>query len=139
MRIAVDSKRQGFEATGKVKPVMAWVDTPDGRRKSKTEQERDEATGMPLWEVQVAYDEVVFGEEEEVHAWVRVGGVDRPNPQRHSPVVFKFLDVEVRLNRNTNSLTQSWVAGEVEKMTEAKPANTAAPRSGADAAKSEAA
>lgn len=132
MRIAVDSKRQGFEATGKAKPVMAWVDTPEGRRKSKTEQERDEDTGMLLWEVQVAYDAMVFGEEEEVHAWVRVGAVDKPNPARHSAITFKFLDVEVRLNRNTNTLSESWVASEVEKMTEAKPA-VGAPKTSDDA------
>lgn len=137
MRIAVDSKRQGFEATGKVQPDMAWVETPEGRRKSKTEQERDPETGMLWWWLQVAYDAILFGQEEEVHAWVRVGAVDKPNPARHSPITFKFLDVEVRLNRKTNTLSESWVAAEVEKMTEAKPA-VSGPKTG-DEAKAQAA
>jgi hypothetical protein len=65
----VDSMRQPFTATGIVDAVMEWEETPEGKRRpSKDKQARNEATGMPLWAVEVLYVQTSFGRRSTVTA-----------------------------------------------------------------------
>lgn len=124
MRYAIDSKRQELKATGIVNPAMQWEDQPDGKRRpSKTVQDRNENTGMPLWEVEISYRATAFGRESTTNATVLVGAVDRPAPQEYTAITFKFLDAEVRTNK-TGGLVERWYAEEIDRMTAAKSATT---------------
>lgn len=125
MRIAVDSKTQGVEATGKSKAVREWIDGPTGRTRSD-EQARDPETGMWLWDLEIEYDEINFGEEETAHAWVQVGHEEKPQPKKHSPITFKGLTVDVRLNRKSGQLTQRWNAEAIDRMASASSTAPAA-------------
>lgn len=120
MQYAVDSQRQAMKATGIVNPAMAWEDGPNGRRPSKTVQDRDEDTGMPLWEVEVSYRQSAWGRESTVTAMVSVGSPERPAPQDDSRISFKVLTVEVRTNKG-GGVGERWSAEAIDQMTAMKP------------------
>lgn len=96
---AVDSIRQPMTATAIVEPVMEWDEFPDGRRRPSDRQARSDATGMPLWAVEVLYTHTTFGRESTVTAKVTVGSLEQPTPARLSPIGFVGLRVEIRLNK----------------------------------------
>jgi hypothetical protein len=127
MQYAVDSQRQAMKATGIVNPAMAWEDGPNGRRPSKTVQDRDENTGMPLWEVEVSYRQTAWGRESTTTAMVKVGAPERPAPQDDSRITFKVLSVEVRTNKG-GGVGEHWSAEYIDQMTALK---AAAPKSAA--------
>ena len=77
---AIDSVRQAMVATGIVQPVFEWIETPEGRRRPSEVQDRDEDTGMPLWQVEVSYRTESFGRETTVNAMVTVGAPEQPTP-----------------------------------------------------------
>lgn len=121
---AIDSERQAMLATGIVEPVMQWEETPDGRRRPSQLQDRDEATGMPLWGFEVSYRTESFGRESTVTAKVTVGAAERPEPATFTPVTFEVLRVEVRTNK-ANGFSERWSAEAVKAYT---PANQAEPK-----------
>ncbi len=69
---AVDSSKQPMIATGVVGIVQEWEDR-DGARRPSDRQARDEGTGMPLWNVEVLYQQVSYGRVASVTAMVAVG------------------------------------------------------------------
>lgn len=107
---AIDSIRQVFTATGIVEAVMEWEETADGKRRpSKTKQARNEATGMPLWGVEVLYVSEAFGRKSTVAAKVEVGHEAEPKPAPMSPIGFAGLRVEVRTNK-AGGFVEYWSA-----------------------------
>lgn len=106
---AVDSTRQPMTATGIVEPVMEWDETPDGRRRPSERQARNEATGMPLWGVEVLYTQTSFGRESTVTAKVTVGAQEQPSPTRLAPIGFVGLRVEIRANK-AGGFVEVWAA-----------------------------
>jgi hypothetical protein len=106
---AVDSIRQLMIATAIVEPVMEWDETPDGRRRPSERQARNEATGMPLWAVEVLYTQTSFGRESTVTAKVTVGAEEQPSPIRLAPIGFVGLRVEIRTNK-AGGFVEVWAA-----------------------------
>jgi hypothetical protein len=106
---AVDSIRQLMIATAIVEPVMEWDETPDGRRRPSERQARNEATGMPLWAVEVLYTQTSFGRESTVTAKVTVGAEEQPSPIRLAPIGFVGLRVEIRANK-AGGFVEVWAA-----------------------------
>ncbi len=106
---AVDSKKQLMIATGVVGIVQEWAVLPDGSRRPSETQARDEATGFPLWNVEVLYQQTSFGRVSSTTAMVSVGAADQPLVPTLSPVQFDGLRVEVRLTK-AKALVESWVA-----------------------------
>jgi hypothetical protein len=106
---AVDSTRQPMTATGIVEPVMEWEETPEGRRRPSEKQARNEATGMPLWAVEVLYIQTSFGRRSTVTAKVTVDAVEEPKPAPLTPVGFNGLRAEVRTNQ-AGGFVEYWTA-----------------------------
>ena len=107
---AVDSGRQPMVATGIVDAVREWEDRPDGGgRRVSDRQARDEATGFPLWGVEVLYPQTAFGRTSTVTAKVTVPALDQPSPGELVPVGFTGLRVEVRPNK-AGGFSESWSA-----------------------------
>lgn len=104
--IPVDSDRLGAIAAGHVEPVFPWVEGPDGKRRPGTDQERDEATGLPLWTVHV----MIAGGDRPELAQVRVPSKDCPAPTPLAPIGFERLVVNVRVNRASGALGSYWSA-----------------------------
>lgn len=105
---AIDSKRQGMRCTGVVNPVFDWVEGDAGKRKQSTEQARDKETGMPLWEVEVLYQQVSYGRVSNTTGIVRCGSPVQPVVAEFAPVEFLGLVAEVRVKNG--SLIEYWSA-----------------------------
>ncbi len=105
---AVESSRQTMIATGVVGIVQEWEERDGGRRPSDR-QARDEATGMPLWNVEVLYQQASYGRVSSVTAMVAVGSVEEPKVSPLAPVGFEGLRVEVRVNK-AKALVEAWAA-----------------------------
>jgi hypothetical protein len=114
----VESKRQPMTATGIVNPVMEWDEMPDGKRRPSDRPARDEATGMPLFEVEVFYTHASFGREYTVTANVRVGSPEKPSPPPLSQVSFTGLNVRVQINKNTGGFSENWTAEAIAESSE---------------------
>jgi len=127
---AVDSKRQKMVTTGIVNEVKEWEER-DGRRRPSETQSRDEATGMPLWQVEVVYRQTSFGRESMTTGVVEVGCPHRPVVAEFAPVEFVDLGVEVRVNK-AGALTEMWRADRL--VDEGKPAAAPSGQSGQKAA-----
>lgn len=124
---AIDSKRQPMTATGIVEPVFEWEEMPDGRRRPSETQARNEATGMPLWQVEVLYTQVVFGRRSTATAMVTVDAEEEPKPRDLSPIGFVGLRAEVRVNK-AGGITEYWNAESVLLPSSAnKPTGTGNP------------
>ena len=121
---AVDSIRQPMTATGIVEEVHEWEETPDGRRRPSETQARNEATGMPMWAVEVLYIQSSFGRKSTVTAKVTVHSKDEPKPSPLTPIGFAGLRVETRVNK-AGGFIEAWVA---ENLVEA-PKSAARPNS----------
>ena len=106
---AVDSVRQPMTATGIVEPVVEWEDRPEGGRRPSERQARDQATGMPLWGVEVLYVQSSFGRRVTATAKVTVGQLEEPAPAPLTPIGFTNLRAEVRGNR-AGGFTEYWTA-----------------------------
>ncbi|WP_432509332.1 hypothetical protein [Kineococcus auxinigenes] len=106
---AVDSSKQPMIATGVVGVVPVWVERPDGGRRPTDEQARDEDTGMPLWTVEVMYQQTSFNRVSSVTAMVTVPSVQEPKPAMLTPVTFEGLRVDVRLTK-AKQLVEAWSA-----------------------------
>ncbi|WP_330476031.1 hypothetical protein [Terrabacter sp. C0L_2] len=105
---AVDSKRAGLRSTGIVNEVREWEER-DGKRRPSEMQARDEATGMPLWQVEVVYKQTTFGRESMTTGVVELGCPHRPVLAEFAPVEFVDLTVEVRVNK-AGGLSEMWRA-----------------------------
>lgn len=109
----VDSSKQPMVATGVVDAKFDWVETAGGGRAQSDVQSRDEATGMPVWGVEVMYQQVQYGRTSSVIASITLPAYDRPNVSALGPVGFENLRVEVRVNKNTGGLVEYWSADSV--------------------------
>jgi len=106
---AVESTRQAMTATGIVDPVMEWVEGADGKRRPSDTQARNEATGMPLWGVEMLYIQTSFGRRSTVTAMVTVDSPEEPKPAPMTPIGFNGLRVEVRVSK-AGGLVETWSA-----------------------------
>ena len=130
---AVDSIRQPMIATAIVEPLMEWEETPDGRRRPSERQARYEATGMPLWAVEVLYTQTSFGRESTVTAKVSVGAMEQPAPLRLSPIGFVGLRVEARANK-AGGFVENWSAEALMETTRSNGKPSSVPSGGASSA-----
>jgi hypothetical protein len=110
---AVDPTRTVLVGTGNVDAVMEWEAGADGGRRPSSTQARDEGTGMPLWGVEVLVPQVTWGRSSMVTARVTVGAPARPALAQFAPLGFRGLVVEVRVNRTSGALVESWRAEEL--------------------------
>jgi hypothetical protein len=117
---AVESMRQAMTATGIVAPVFEWVDKPEGGRRQSDTQARNEATGMPLWEVEVLHIQSSFGRLSTATAKVVVDAPEEPHPAPLTPIGFTGLRVEVRINR-AGGWSEYWSADSVLEPAKAGP------------------
>lgn len=106
---AVDSSKQSMVATGVVGIVQEWAVLPDGSRRPSEAQARDEDTGMPLWNVEVLYQQVSYGRVSSVTAMVALGSLEQPVVPSLGLVTFEGLRVEVRVNK-AKALVEAWAA-----------------------------
>ncbi len=116
---AVESQRQPMTATGIVEPVFEWEERPDGSRRPSKLQARSLETGMPLWAVEVIYEQVSFGRVSHVTAKVTVGAEVQPAPARMSPILFTGLRVEVRINK-AGGFVEVWFAEALPDVSKSK-------------------
>jgi hypothetical protein len=113
---AVDSPRQPMLSTGISNPAMEWGQNGEKRFKTDT-QERNPNTGMPIWEVEVMYTGVNFGQECTITANVTVGAAEKPQPSPLTPITFTGLRVSVYKNK-AGGLTENWSAEAIADMTD---------------------
>ncbi|WP_380169514.1 hypothetical protein [Jannaschia sp. R86511] len=106
----VDSSKQPMVATGVVDAKFDWVETAGGGRAQSEVQTRDGDTGMPVWGVEVMYQQVQYGRTSSVIASITVPAYDRPDVTALGPITFEGLKVEVRINKNTGGLVEYWSA-----------------------------
>ena len=125
----VDSKRSGHRSTGIVNEVREWEER-DGKRRPSEVQARDEATGMPLWQVEVVYRQTTFGRESMTTGVVELGCPHRPVLAEFAPVEFVDLTVEVRVNK-AGGLSEMWRADRL--VDEGKPAGQSSGQSSGSA------
>jgi hypothetical protein len=114
---AIDSKRQKMRSTGIVEEVFEWVER-DGKRRPSDVQARDEDSGMPLWSVEVIYQQATWGRAATVTSKVTVEMPQRPVLGEFEPVEFVDLRAEVRVNQ-AGGLVESWTA---DRIADGKPA-----------------
>jgi hypothetical protein len=114
---AIDSKRQAMRSTGIVEEVFEWVER-DGKRRPSEVQARDEESGMPLWSVEVIYQQQTWGRVSSVTNRVVVGMPHRPVLGEFDPVEFVELRAEVRVTQ-AGGLAESWTA---DRVLDGKPA-----------------
>ena len=107
---AVDSSKQPMVATGVVDARFDWVEAPGGGRRPSEQQARDEATGMPLWGVEVMYQQTAYGRVNSVVAAVQVQALDQPDVTALGPIAFDGLRVEVRVIKASGVLVENWSA-----------------------------
>ena len=117
---AIDTKRQAMRSTGIVEEVFEWVER-DGKRRPSEVQARDEDSGMPLWSVEVIYQQQTWGRVSSVTNRVSVGMPQRPVLGEFEPVEFVDLRAEVRVNQ-AGGLVESWTAN---RIADGKPATQA--------------
>ncbi|MCX6459159.1 MAG: hypothetical protein NTZ03_02500 [Actinobacteria bacterium] len=120
---AVESNKQPMIATGIVEEIKEWEDKPGGGRRPSDRQARDEATGMPLWGVEVLYQQSAFGRISAVTAKVEIGAQDLPHVAPLTPVTFINLSVDVRANK-TGNLIENWRADSLVDSTSKVSAGT---------------
>ena len=106
----VDSSKQPMVATGVVSAVPEWVERPEGGRRPSDVQARHEDTGMPLWAVEVMYQQTAYGRVNSVVAAVQVQSVEQPNVTALGPIAFDELRVEVRVIKTSGVLVENWTA-----------------------------
>ncbi len=106
----VDSSKQPMVATGVVSVEPEWQEKPGGGRRPKDVQARHEDTGMPLWGVEVMYQQVTYGRVSSVVASVTVQSVEQPNVTALGPIGFDGLRVEVRVIKASGVLVENWTA-----------------------------
>jgi hypothetical protein len=123
---AIDSKRQKMRSTALVEEVFEWVER-DGKRRPSEVQARDEDSGMPLWSVEVIYQQQTWGRVSSVTNRVVVGMPQRPVLGEFEPVEFVDLRCEVRVTK-AGGLSESWTA---DRIADGKPtAQPSGPGSG---------
>lgn len=108
---AIDSKRQAMRSTGIVEEVFEWVER-DGKRRPSDVQARDEESGMPLWSVEVIYQQQTWGRISSVTNRVVVGMPHRPVLAEFEPIEFVDLRAEVRVTQ-AGGLAESWTADRI--------------------------
>jgi hypothetical protein len=109
---AVDSSKQPMIGTGVVEARPEWEEKPGGGRRPSDRQARDERTGMPLWGVEVMYQQTAYGRVSSVVGSVTVGALDQPQVSALGPIAFEGLTVEVRALK-TGGLVENWAAEKV--------------------------
>ncbi len=116
--------------TGVVEARPEWEEKPGGGRRPSDRQARDEQTGMPLWGVEVMYQQTSYGRVASVVGSVTVGVLDQPQVTALGPIAFDNLRVEVRALK-TGGLVENWAADGIAAPT--GPRSGSRPSSGSEA------
>lgn len=75
---------------------------------------------MPLWNVEVLYQQASYGRVSSVTAMVAVGSVDQPKVTPLTQIGFEGLRVEVRVNK-AKALVEAWTADALAPAASAPP------------------
>lgn len=113
---AVDGRRQVMVATGIVDAVTEWAEDGTGKRFRTDAQAVSEASGLPLWGVEVTYRESAWGRESTATAKVQVPAKEQPSPGFMTPITFGGLVAEVRVQKDTRALITNWRAEVIESI-----------------------
>lgn len=113
---------QGLVGTGNCSARTEWDQGPDGKPVRTDRLARDEATGFPLWEVEVAYTQVVYGRASLVTAKVLVPSEVEPTGNPYAPVLFEGLRVETRLDVKAVRMVEYWRADALAGAAAVRPA-----------------
>lgn len=106
----IDGNAQQLRGTGVVDPVMDWVeDVSTGRRRQADQQSRNDA-GLPLWSVEALVVSEDYGRQSTQTVRVIVPSPSEPTPTPFELMNLSGLQVNVSVDRRTNSLRQSWRA-----------------------------
>lgn len=100
MLIPVDSARFSVVASGKVAPATEWIERADGSRTRSDVQATNDG-GLPLWEVEVFYDDRVFGQETSEKARVTVPAQAEPKVAPFTPIQFVGLTVNAYVSKGS--------------------------------------
>lgn len=120
--IPVDLFRCTLIGTGKVSSKAEYVELSDGSRKASGNQAKDEATGLPLWVVDVLVDDDDARRAEVVG--VTVPCADEPVTPKWRPVGFHNVTATVYVDRSSG---RAMVSMKAEGMADfVKPASSAA-------------
>jgi len=103
---------QGMDATGTVQPQNDWVETPEGKR-VKSEYQARNAKGELLWLVETTRPVKQWDRVVEKVAQVVVPSPTKPQVERHQPIRFSDLVVEVHVSRG-GALVENFSAGGIE-------------------------
>jgi len=120
--IPVDSTRCVLIGTGKVSAKAEYGELSNGDRRPTGNQARDEATGLPLWVIDVLVDDDDARRAEVVG--VTVPAAEEPTTAKYQPVRFRGVTARIYSDRASGQARVSLVADGVES--NAKPQANAA-------------
>lgn len=92
MLIPVDSSRFSAMFSGNVVPSREWIETADGRR-TRSDVQATNDQGQPLWEVEIVYSDIAYGQARTEAAPVLVPSQTEPKPAAFTPAAFQGLTV----------------------------------------------
>lgn len=110
--IPIDTNRVSFIGTGKAAARAEYVELSDGNRRRSGNQAKDEATGLPLWVVDVLVDDDDADRAEVVG--VKVASYDEPRTEKWKPVRFTGLSVLPYVDRGSGRVGLSFRADGIE-------------------------
>lgn len=110
MLIPVDSTRFAAMFSGNVTPAREWTERPDGSR-TRSDVQATNDSGVPMWEVEIVYSDIVYGQAKTESAQVLVPSQTEPKPAAFTPAAFQGLTVNaygtktgMRLNFSADGL-----------------------------------
>lgn len=122
MLIPVDSSRFSVVASGKIAPATEWIERADGGR-ARSDVQATNDRGLPLWEVEVFYDDRIFGQDSSERARVSVPAQTEPKIAPFTPI--QFVGLTVNAYASKGSMRTNFSA---EGIAAAKPAQADANR-----------
>lgn len=106
--IPVDTTKFQPLATGIVQAHHDWVKGENGKNRKSEVQSIDEATGMPVWEIECLRVVTSFGVDSTQAVMVSVPSPTQPVVPQLKPVVFRGLVVDFYASRGR--VAESWSA-----------------------------
>lgn len=118
--IPVDLSRCTLIGTGKVSAKAEYVELSDGQRRASGNQAKDEATGLPLWVVDVLVDDDDARRAEVVG--VTVPFPDEPACPKWRPVAFRNVTATIYVDRASGRAQVSLKAESMDSVVKAPSA-----------------
>lgn len=116
--LPVDANRIRLMGTGNVSPSMEWIQGADGKNRPSDVQAVSEDK-VPLWNVEVLRQDVVFGAEKTVPTDVTVPSATEPVVPGMAPVVMPGLVVSYYAKGG--AIREYWSAEQVKAVNPGEP------------------